>query len=424
MNKKNKIISVSASEMISDRNKPAVQVVVETEGGIVGKAMCSPGISVGKHEAKFVYDGGQKWKGLGVSQAVDNVNHEIAPLLIGMDVTNQTLCDSAILTKDKVKMGANATAAVSTAILNTGATALNMPLYEHIGGVRAFTLPVPGVTAATGSTRYGGNIYAGYKPSFSFVSYDFDTFTEATTALWEVFMNWSDFIKEKLGIKMQIIAGMAIAQGKLKNDFELLDYMTEVINETGFKDRIGIQIDIAANSFYNKESKLYEGIFSKEPKTRDDMIELMVKIAKEYPIVNIEDPLHDDDFEGFAEITKQVDIQITGDDLLATNPERVKNAIQMGAGNAMRVVTSQIGTVSEAAEIALYAKENNFGISPCGERGEGNAICDYIVGYNAGMAREYGLGYSGNRLLKIEHELGPRARFFGKRGINGKRFQL
>ena len=156
--------------------------------------------------------------------------------------------------------------------MNAGAAALKIPLYEHIGGVRAFTLPIPGVTVATGSTRYNGTDKAGYKPSYSFVAYDFDTFTEASTALWEVFMDWSDYIKDNLGIKMQPIAGMAIPKGKLKDDYQLWDMMADVISKSGYTDRIGIQVDMAANSFYNRETMLYEGLFSHEPKREKTLL--------------------------------------------------------------------------------------------------------------------------------------------------------
>lgn len=417
------IKSIIAREAYSDRTKAAVHVTVTTENGAVGKAICSSGVSVGSHETESLYDGDERYGGFGVRKAVDKVNRLIAPELIGMDAGNQSGCDAVILQIGKSVSGGTSTAALSTAILNAGAAALKIPLYKHIGGVRAFTLPVPGATAATGSTRYNGSIHAGYKPGYSFAAYDFDTFTEASTALWEVFMNWSDYIKENLGIKMQPTAGMAIPKGKLRDDYQLWDMMTEVINKSGYRDKVGIQVDIAANCFYNRESKLYEGLFSSSPKTREEIIKLVGKMANNYPFVIIEDPLYDDDFEGFAEITKKVDIQIIGDDLLATNPDRLRKAIQMKAGNAIRIATGQIGTVTEAMEVVQLAVENRFGISPCGSRGEGISICDYAVGYNAGTIRENGLCYSGNRLLQIEMELGSRARFFGREGISGFRFR-
>ncbi|MGI6123493.1 MAG: enolase C-terminal domain-like protein [Acetivibrionales bacterium] len=418
------IKSITAREAYSDRTRAAVHVTVTTENGSVGKGTCSPGISVGSYEIESLYDGDDRFAGYGFRKAADNINKLIAPKLIGLDAANQTACDAAILELGKSVIGGIASAALSTAILNAGANALKIPLYEHIGGVRAFTLPVPGVTVATGSTRYNGPVNAGYRPTYSFVAYDFDTFTEASTALWEVYMDWSDYIKDNLGIKMQPTAGMAIPQGKLKDDYQLWDMMADVINKAGFIDKIGIQVDMAANSFYNRETMMYEGLFSHTPKSREDLIGLVEKMAKDYPFVIIEDPLFEDDFEGFAEITKKVDIEIIGDDLLATNPDRLRKAIQMKAGNAIRIVTGQIGTVTEAMEVVQLAVENCFGISPCSARGEDITICDYAVGYNAGTIRENGLGYYGNRLLQIEKELGTRARFFGKAGITGSRFSI
>ncbi len=419
MMNKNAIDSIIAHEVYSDRMKASVQVTVTTCGGAVGKGICSAGISVGSYEAPFLYDHGTRFHGFGVQNAVDNVNRKIAPLLLGMDVTNQAACDAAILSLGKQSLGANATAAVSTAILNAGASALAIPLYEYIGGVRGFTLPVPAALAVSGSTRYDENAQAGYKPTYSFVSYGFSTYTEASTALWETFMNWSDYMQKKLGIKMQPIAGMAIPQGKLENDYQLWEMLAEVIQHSGYSGRIGLQVDMAANCFYDRKSKLYNGLFCKKPKSRKDMIELAIRMAKDYPFVILEDPLMEDDFEGFSEITRRSGIQITADDLTATNPERLRQAIAAKSCNALRISTGQIGTFTEAAEVALKAAENGLGIAPCGERGEGINACDYAVGLNAGTAREYGMGYSGNRLLQIEKELGKRGKFLGRSGIKG-----
>lgn len=418
------ITSVIAREVYSDRMKAAVQVTVRTQNGAVGKAVCTAGVSVGSHEARFLYDNDSKFRGRGVRLAVRNVNEVIGPRLIGMDASNQAGCDSSILACGKERMGANAVTAASSAVLNAGAAALHIPLYEHIGGVRAFTLPVPGVTAATGSTRYGYGASAGYKPTYSFVAYDFETYTEASSALWETFMNWSDYMQSRMGIKMQPIAGMAIPQGKLRDDFQLWEMLAEVIEQSHYSNRIGLQVDVAANCFYDRASQTYRGLFSEGEKDREDMIALIVKMVQEYPFVILEDPLMEDDFEGFAEITAKTDVQIECDDLTATDPDRLRTAIEKKAGNALRISAGQIGTFSEAVQVALTAEENDFGIAPCGERGEGLNACDYAVGLNAGTAREYGMCYSGNRFLQIEKELGSRAKFFGKAGIKGNRFQI
>ena len=419
-----KIVSVTAREVYSDRMKAAVQAVIITESGAVGKAMISEGLSVGSHEKPFLFDGDSRFSGRGVTKAAQYINEVIGPKLIGMDAGAQRACDAVILSCDPDKTRANATAAVSTAVLNAGANALEVPLYQHIGGVRAITLPVPAALAISGSNRYGNAVACGYKPTYCFVSYGFKTYTEASVALWDVYMNWTDLMKEKLGIKMQPIAGMAIPKGKVENDYVLWQYLAETIEKSGYEGKIGLQVDMAANCFYDNKTDSYVGLFQKDPLSREEMIQKVISMAKDYPFVIIEDPLQEDDFEGFAEITAKTDIQITADDLVATDMERLKKAIRMGAGNACRIVTSQVGTVSEAFDVATFAQENKFGFVPCGERGEGLNACDYAVGLNAGSAHELGMCYSGNRLLQIESELGHRARFFGELGIQGKRFQI
>jgi len=350
---------------------------------------------------------------------VEQINRVIAPCLVGHSVFRQAENDGILLGLGKEKMGANSLTAVSTALLYAGAAVLDIPLYEYIGGTRAFTMPVPAALVATGSNRYGFEKGIGYKPTYSMLAYGFETYQEASEALWETYMNWYDLMKERLAIKMQPIAGMAIPAGKVENDFQLWEMMAETIDKSGYHGRIGLQADMAANCFYHKESGTYRGLFSAGEKSRAELMDCVRKMAKEYPFVSVEDPLMEDDFEGFAQLTKETGIQIIGDDLIATNKERVKTAVETGACNCIRIAAAQIGTFSEAAETALYAAEHNIGISVCGERGEGLAACDYAVGLNAGTAREYGMCYSGNRLMEIGNRIGARARFFGADGIKG-----
>lgn len=414
------IKAIKARQVYSDRMKAAIMVTVITEGGVAAQSICSPGISVGSHEAAALYDGEESFRGQGVTTAVNNINTKIAPRLLGHSVLNQAENDGILLELGKKEMGANALTAVSTALLNAGAAALDIPLYEFVGGTRAFTMPVPAALVATGSNRYGYDRGIGYKPTYSMLAYDFETYQDASEALWETYMNWYDFMKDKLAIKMQPIAGMAIPKGKVDNDFQLWEMMAEVIDRSGYHDRIGLQVDMAANCFYDRETQSYRGLFSGQEKNREEMIRLVNRMAKEYPFVSIEDPLMEDDFDGYAQLTRETGIQIIGDDLIATNKERVKKAIKTGACNCIRIAAAQIGTFSEAAETALYAMENNIGISVCGERGEGINACDYAVGLNAGTAREYGMCYSGNRLMEIRNRIGSRAKFFGIDGIKGK----
>lgn len=419
---KREIKTVMAREVYWDRMKPAVMVTVTTEGGAVGKAFCSPGLSLGTHEKPALYDGSSRFDGYGVNTVADHINQRFAPMLVGRDVGQQAEIDGILLREDKGRLGVNGRAALSTAVLNTAAAAEGISLYRYVGGERAFVMPVPAALAATGSNRYGFGEAVGYKPTYSMLAYGFETYREASEALWNTYMNWYDFMKEKLSVKMQPIAGMAIPAGKLKDDRELWEMMAEVIERSGYRGRIGLQVDMAANSFYNRETKRYEGLFSQGDKSREDMIGLVLEMTEKYPFVSVEDPLMEDDFEGFAEITEKSGVQIIGDDLVAGREDRLKQAADKKACNCIRVAAGQIGTFLETASLVLSAWENNIGISVCGERGDGIHACDYAVGLNAGTAREYGMCYSGNRLLEIEKEIGPRVKFYGREGIRGTRF--
>ena len=426
------IVSVTARQVYSDRGHPGVEATVKTENGAVGVAICTAGVSVGSHEVAFAYDGGPKWRGKGVLRAVDHVNDEIAPVLKSMDAAKQLEVDEAMLNiggpgagqpTAKVRLGGNATAAVSAAVLKAGAAALGIPLYQHIGGVTAFTLPVPGVIALVGSDRYGGGTRSGGKPSYSFMAYGFDTFAEASYAAWDVSVEWASALNERFAIpKISVTGHPIVPPGLVEHDREIWDLMVETIDRLGYEGRIGIQVDIAAETYYEESVGQYVGLFSAQPKTRDDLCELYRWMVARYPFVILEDPLDEDDYEGHALLTDELGIQIVGDDLFTTDPERVQKGIDLGAANTVLLKVNQIGTISEALDMVQLAYRNGYGVMPCSSRGEGADIADYAVGLNCGTVRESATGPSGNRLLQIEAELGSRARFLGRKGLKGKRF--
>jgi enolase len=419
------IVSVEARQVFSDRGHPGVEATVVTESGAQGVAICTAGVSVGTHEVEFAYDGGNKWRGKGVQRAVNSVNEVIAPALRDLDASDQLTVDQAMLNIGKARLGGNATAAVSAATLKAGAAALGIPLYQHIGGVTAFTLPVPGVISLVGSDRYGGGARSGGKPSYSFMAYGFDTFADASYACWEMGVEWEQALNKKLAVPKHSVTHMsAVAPGMVKEDRELWDLMVETIAKAGYEGKIGFQVDVAAETYWEESIGRYVGLFSAEPKTKDDLFKLYTWMVKEYPFVILEDPLDEDDYEGTALLTRSLDIQVVGDDLFTTNPERVAKGIAAGAANTVLLKVNQIGTISEALDMIQLAYRNGYGVMPCSSRGEGADIADYCVGINAGTVRESGTGPSGNRFLKIEQELGARARFLGPRGLKGKRFAL
>ncbi len=418
------IQSVIARQVYSDRGHPGVEATVTTANGARGVAICTAGISVGTHEVEFAYDGGPKWRGKGVMRAVNAVNELIAPVLKGMDAAHQQAIDQAMLDLGKQRLGGNATAAVSAAVLKAGAAARPIPLYQHIGGVNACTLPVPGVICLVGSDRYGSGERSGGKPSYAFMCYGFATFSEASYAGWDISVEWSEVLNKKLGVpKHSVVHAPGVPRGIVKDDREIWDLMVETITKLGYEGKIGIQVDVAAETYWEESEGRYIGLFSETPKTRDDLFELYHLMATEYPFVILEDPFNEDDYESHAVLTRDLDIQIVGDDLFTTDPARVQKGIDAGAANTVLLKVNQIGTISEALDMIQLAYRHGYGVMPCSSRGEGADIADYAVGINAGTVREGATGPTGNRFLQIEAELGKRAKFLGRRGLKGRRFQ-
>ena len=409
------IKSISARQIFSNRGHPGVECMVVTENGARGTAQVTAGVSVGKYEVQFLYDGGERWRGRGVNAAVASIMDKIAPKVIGMDAAKQQEIDQVIIDLDgtpmKSNLGGNATASVSAAALKAGAAALDIPLYLHIGGANACTLPVPGVISLVGSTRYGYGARSGGKPSHSFYCYGFETYSEASYAAYTVQGIYSEILKTKFGLDQRF--GAFVPPGLVKHDKELWDCHVEAIEKAGYEGKIGIQVDVAAGTFYNAEKDIYEGIFSAEDKTQEDLFKLYEEMCNNYPFVIIEDPLDEDDYEGHAVLTKELGVQIVGDDLFTTNTERVQHGIETGAANCVLLKVNQIGTISEAFDMVRLAYRNGYGVMPCDSRGEGEAIADYVVGLNTGHLREGGVGPVANRFLEIEAELGPRAQFLG-----------
>ncbi len=417
------IQSVVARQVYTNRGKPGVEAIVTTENGAVGRGMCTSGISMGTHEVEFAFDGGKMFGGKGVQNAVDHVDRIIAPAIIGMDAANQQAVDRAMLNLEpdaKTKLGGNATAAVSAAVLKAGANALGIPLYRHIGGAGAMYLPVPGVAMVAGHERYGGGITTpGGKPTMSIACYGFKTFSEASYACWEVHTRWAEKMRKKFGGAPNIRDFVVIPEGVYNCDREIWEDMLKTVIEAGYEGKIGFQMDVATDTYHNKEDGKYYGLFDKTPKTKEQLYDFYLQIIRDYPFVIIEDPFNEDDYDTTAALTRESGIQIVGDDLFTTNPKRVAYGISKGAANAILLKVNQIGTITEALEMIQYAYKFGYAVMPSDSRGEGAAIADYAVGINAGSVRESGIGDRGNRFLEIEAELGSSAKFIGARGLKG-----
>jgi enolase len=417
--KGSRIASIVARQVFTWRSHPGIETTVITVNDATGLATVTAGLSVGDHEVAFAYDGGSRWGGLGVQRAVDNVNTIIAPALKGIDATRQIEIDRLMLeldgTPDRSRLGGNAIASVSAAVLKAGTNSLGIPLYQHIGGVNACVLPVPGAGLMNGARRYGGGERAGDKPSYSMMCYGFDTFADASYAAWDLERTFKRTLGNRLGLDPEFVR--FIPAGLIQHDRELWDIMTEVIASRGYEGKVGLQVDIAAGTYYDNDKGVFVGLFSAEDKTLEELIELYQWMVEKYPFVILEDPLDEDDFEGHARLARELPIEIVGDDLFATNPERVRKGIAMGAANAVLLKVNQVGTITEAFEMARLAQRHGYGVMPCGSRGEGPDIADYAVGLITGHQREGGTGDAANRLLQIEAELGSRAQFAGREGL-------
>ena len=421
------ITSVTARQVYTNRGKPGVEVVVKTENGAEGRAMCTAGVSMGTHEVDFAYDGGRKFGGKGVGKALDSVKNKIAPVIIGMDAAKQAEIDLAMLSimpDAKLNLGGNAIAATSAAVLKAGAAALGIPLYRHIGGAGAMYLPVPGVAMAAGDARYGGGITTpGGKPTMSIMAFGFDSFSDASYACWEVHSRWAEKMKTKFGGLPNVRDFISIPAGVYSSDRAIWEDMVKTINEAGYEGKIGLQMDVATDTYHNKNDGKYYGLFDNTPRTKDELYDFYMQIINDYPFVIIEDPFNEDDYDMTAALTKECGIQIVGDDLFTTNPERVAYGISKEAANCVLLKVNQIGTITEALEMIQYAYKFGYAVMPSDSRGEGASIADYAVGINAGSIRESAIGDRGNRFLEIEEELGASAKFIGARGLKGFRNQ-
>ena len=419
------ISRVTARQIYSERGYPCVEARVETECGAVGVGVATAGISVGQYEAVVVWDHGEKWRGKGVSKAVQNVEDVIGPHLVGRDTTRQREVDGLILeldgTPNKQRLGANATGSVSGAVLRAGAHALGIPLYQHIheqsGTGRGYVMPVPSVTTAMGGRRYGGSAVGGTKPTYSLVCHDFDRYSDAIYAGWSTARRYFELLWERFQIESWHGCGM-LPPGVIEHDRQLWELMLQAVKSSGYQGRIGLQVDVAANTYFDRERDCFRGLFSRSEKSRDDLVRLYREMVSEYGFVVVEDPLNETDFEGHAQLTRDLGIQIVGDDLFSTNIRLLEKGIDAEAANGVVLKVNQVGTMTEAFDAVSLAHANDYRVLPCKSRGEGVEIADYAVGLCTGQIREEDtVGGVTNRLLEIEQELGNAARFLGSEAL-------
>jgi enolase len=409
------IKDIKARMVLDSRGNPTVQVKTVTEGLGLGIANAPSGASTGAHEAVEIRDGGKEFKGKGVSRAVENVNKLIAPALIGLDSRRQQLIDRKMMeidgTPNKSRLGGNAIVATSLSIAKAAASTMGLPFYAYLGGYVADTLPVPMLNIINGGVHAGNKLDF---QEFMIVPAGFSSFKEAIKAAVEVYADLKKILKEKYGPQAINVGDEGGYAPPIEKVRDALDILIQAIKAAGYDpwNQVVIALDAASTQFYREDKGVY--VLEGTEYTREQLIDFYEKLVSEYPIVSIEDPLQEEDFEGFAEITRRLGskVLIVGDDLFTTNPARLKKGIDLKAGNAILVKVNQVGTLSETLEVVKMAFTNGYRavISHRSGETEDTSIADISVGVGAGLIKT-GAPARGertakyNRLLEIEEEL-------------------
>ena len=413
------IEDLTAREILDSRGNPTVEVDVILADGAVGRAAVPSGASTGVHEAHELRDGGDRYLGKGVEQAVANVDEKISDAIIGIDATDQRLVDTTMIeldgTDNKSDLGANAILGVSMAVARAAADSAELPLYRYIGGPTANVLPVPMMNILNGGAHADSGVDV---QEFMIAPIGFDSFREALRAGSEVYHTLKSVIKEKgLSTGLGDEGGFAPSVDSTK---AALDLIVEAIKKAGFepgKD-IALALDVASSEFYDNGKYHFEG----GEHTAEEMAKVYEELIENYPIVSIEDPLQEDDWEGYTALTAAIGdkVQIVGDDFFVTNPARLKEGIEKKAANALLVKVTQIGTLTEtfdAVELAHRAGYHTMMSHRSGET-EDTTIADLAVALGCGQIKTGAPARSErvakyNRLLRIEEQLGSSAHYAG-----------
>ncbi len=420
-----KISEVKALEIFDSRGYPTVKAIVRTEGGYTGSFSVPAGASKGREEALELRDGGKQLRGRRVRRAVATIKELIAPLIVGVDVRRQEEIDRIMIEADgspnKSNFGSNSILAVSIACAKAAAKATDQPLYRYLGGVSANLLPVPLLNVINGGLHAGNELSI---QEFMIIPADFKTFKEAIFAAAEIYHNLRDLLASKYGVSARNVGDEGGFAPPMSKTTEALDALLKAVEESGYSGKVFLGIDCAASSFYDADSGKYR-IDGKELDS-NDLMEFYIELIEDYPLISIEDPFEEEDFDSFAELTKKVGdrIQLVGDDFFVTNPNRLKKGIEVGAGNSLLLKVNQIGTLTEALEAAKIASKAGYSVIVSHRSGEttDTAISDIAVGIGCGQIKAGAIARGErvvkyNRLLEIEEELGKNASFGGKKAL-------
>ncbi len=417
------IEKVASREIIDSRGNPTVQVDVYTKSGF-GRFSVPSGASKGRREALELRDGdGQRYHGLGVRKAVENVNRILGPKIIGLDTRDQQRVDKTLIqldgTDNKSRLGANAILGVSMAVARAAADTSKTPLYLTQANGHKPVLPLPLMNIINGGKHAGNNLSF---QEFMVLPAGFKSFQDALRCGSEVYHALRDRLQAKYGKTAINLGDEGGFAPPISNVEEALEEINDAVEEAGYRagDNVILGIDAAADSLFDEETNRY----TVDGKKLDsgELMELYLDLNGRFPLKSIEDPFHDEDFENFSKMTRRLGlkVQIVGDDLFVTSIKRVEKGIRQRAGNALLVKVNQIGTITEATEAVEKARAANFGLIVSHRSGEteDSTIADLSVGLASGQIKT-GAPARGertskyNRLLQIEEELGPNARFYG-----------
>ena len=425
------IKSIVAREILDSRGNPTVEVDLVTENGMF-RASVPSGASTGIHEAVELRDGGKRYLGKGVLKAVANVNGPIAKRVLGLDVTKQSEIDQVMIeldgTPNKANMGANAILGVSLAVAKAGAAAKKVPLYRHFADLAGNTeviLPVPSLNVINGGSHAGNRLAF---QEFMIVPCGAASFTEGLRMATEVYHTLKVVIKKKYGQDACNVGDEGGFAPSIQSNYEGMDLLVEAIKQAGYEKEVKIGMDLAASEFLTKDGN-YDLDF-KSPTNDGSLVQsgpelaaTVTDLCKKYPIVFVEDPFAEDDWVNFSAFTESMgkNMPIIGDDLLVTNVTRIQEAITKKACNSLLLKVNQIGTVTESIAAVKLAKANGWTVMTSHRSGEteDNYIADLAVGLCTDLIKTGAPCRSErlskyNQLMRIEAELGPKAKYAGK----------
>ncbi len=419
------ISDVYAREVLDSRGNPTVEVEVYLESGVMGRTIVPSGASTGAFEAVELRDGDKdRYLGKGVQKAVDNVNEVIAPELIGLDAIDQVAIDKIMIdidgTPNKNKLGANAILGVSMSVAKAAAEALDIPLFQYLGGVNAKQLPVPMMNILNGGAHADNNVDI---QEFMIMPVGAVSFSEALRMCAEIYHNLKSVLKEKgLGTGVGDEGGFA---PNLGSNEEALQVIVEAIKKSGYKpnEDIKLALDVAATELYDEKQKTYNLEGEGVTKTAAEMVDFYEELINKYPIISIEDGLSEEDWDGWKLMTERIGnkVQIVGDDLFVTNTQRLEKGINNKTANSILIKLNQIGTITETLDAIEMAKRAGYTavISHRSGESEDATIADVAVALNAGQIKTGAPARTDrvakyNQLLRIEDMLGFTGQYLGE----------